>query len=138
MCVAILCTLTPESFLIIKKKSQWPESTSELYRPSDRRLLAKLVPTSADRRCHVVSVTNPYGRILGLEPLLFLSSNSSIVLTRLSGPCIWQWRESNPNFWICSQELRPLDHDHYVNKIFCLKKAKKKSKAIPVTGLGGL
>jgi hypothetical protein len=36
-----------------------------LYRPSDRRLSAKLVPTSADRRCHVVSVTDPYGRILG-------------------------------------------------------------------------
>jgi hypothetical protein len=42
----------------------WPESASELYRPSDRRLLAKLVPTFADRRCHVVSVTDPHGRIL--------------------------------------------------------------------------
>jgi hypothetical protein len=37
----------------------------ELYRPSDRRLSAKLVPTFADRRCRVVSVTDPYGRILG-------------------------------------------------------------------------
>jgi hypothetical protein len=35
----------------------WPESASELYRPSDRRLLAKLVPTFADRGCRVVSVT---------------------------------------------------------------------------------
>jgi hypothetical protein len=26
----------------------WPESTSELYRPSDRRLPAKLMPTFAD------------------------------------------------------------------------------------------
>jgi hypothetical protein len=26
------------------KKSPWPEYASELYRPSDRRLLAKLVP----------------------------------------------------------------------------------------------
>jgi hypothetical protein len=43
----------------------WPKSASELYRPSDRRLSAKLVPTSADRGCHVVSVTDPYGRILG-------------------------------------------------------------------------
>jgi hypothetical protein len=43
----------------------WPESVSELYRPSDRRLSAKLVPTLADRRSHVVSVTDPYGRILG-------------------------------------------------------------------------
>jgi hypothetical protein len=36
-------------------------SASELYRPSDRRLSTKLVSTFADRRCHIVSVTNPYG-----------------------------------------------------------------------------
>jgi hypothetical protein len=47
------------------KKLPWPESASELYRPSDRRLLAKLVPTFAVRGCHVISVTEPYGRILG-------------------------------------------------------------------------
>jgi hypothetical protein len=27
------------------KKTPWPESTSEFYRPNDRRLSAKLVPT---------------------------------------------------------------------------------------------
>jgi hypothetical protein len=32
--------------------------------PSDRRLSAKLVPTFVDRGCHVVSVTDPYGRNL--------------------------------------------------------------------------
>jgi hypothetical protein len=48
-----------------KKKTPWPESESELYRPRDRLLSAKLVPTFADRGCHVVSVTNPYGCILG-------------------------------------------------------------------------
>jgi hypothetical protein len=42
-----------------------PESASELYRPSDRRLLANLVPTLTDRGWHVVSVTDPYGRVLG-------------------------------------------------------------------------
>jgi hypothetical protein len=47
------------------KKIPWSESASELYRPSDRRLSAKLVPTFADRRCRVVSVTDPYDRILG-------------------------------------------------------------------------
>jgi hypothetical protein len=47
------------------KKAQWTESTSELYRPSDRRLSAKLVPTFVDRGCQVVRFTNPYGRILG-------------------------------------------------------------------------
>jgi hypothetical protein len=32
---------------------------------SDRYLSAKLVPTFVDRRCHVVSVTDLYGCILG-------------------------------------------------------------------------
>jgi hypothetical protein len=33
-----------------------------LYRPSDSRMSANLVPTFADRGCHVVSATDPYGR----------------------------------------------------------------------------
>jgi hypothetical protein len=41
----------------------WPESASGLYRPSDHRLPAKLVPTFADRGCHVVSVTDTYSSI---------------------------------------------------------------------------
>jgi hypothetical protein len=36
----------------------------QVYRPSDRRLSAKLVSASADRECRVVSATDPYGRIL--------------------------------------------------------------------------
>jgi hypothetical protein len=47
------------------KRNLWPESGNELRRPSDRRLSAKLVPTFADRGCHVVSVTDPHGRSLG-------------------------------------------------------------------------
>jgi hypothetical protein len=43
----------------------WPESASELYRPSNHRLSAKLMPTFADIECEVVSITAPYGRILG-------------------------------------------------------------------------
>jgi hypothetical protein len=46
------------------KKTPWSESASKLYRPGDRRLSEKLVPTFADRGNHVVSVTDPYGRIL--------------------------------------------------------------------------
>jgi hypothetical protein len=42
-----------------KKKTPWLESTSELYRPSDRRLSEKLVPTFVARGCRVVSVTDP-------------------------------------------------------------------------------
>jgi hypothetical protein len=41
------------------KKTPWLESASELYRLSDRRLSAKLVPTLTDRGCRVVSATNP-------------------------------------------------------------------------------
>jgi hypothetical protein len=51
------------------KKITWPHSASELYRLSDRLLSAQLVPTFADRGCHVVSVTDPYGRILGFLDL---------------------------------------------------------------------
>jgi hypothetical protein len=47
------------------KQTPWTESASELYRPCDRRLLAKIAPIFADRGCHVVIVTDPYGRILG-------------------------------------------------------------------------
>jgi hypothetical protein len=47
------------------KKTPWPESASKLYRQSDLRLSAKFVPTFADIECYVVSVTDPYGRILG-------------------------------------------------------------------------
>jgi hypothetical protein len=48
----------------LKEKTPWSESASELYRPSDRRFSAKWLPTFADKRCHVVSVTDPYDRIL--------------------------------------------------------------------------
>jgi hypothetical protein len=73
----------------LTKKNPWPESASELYRLSERRLSAKLVQTFADRGVshsqHNGSL-RPYSRLFRLEPLLFLSSSSSIVLTRLSGP----------------------------------------------------
>jgi hypothetical protein len=46
-------------------KIPWPESASELYRPSDSRLSVKLVPTFEDRERNVVSVIDTYGRILG-------------------------------------------------------------------------
>jgi hypothetical protein len=45
-----------------KKTPPWPESASELYRPSDRRLSEKLVPTFAVTECRVVSATDPYSR----------------------------------------------------------------------------
>jgi hypothetical protein len=57
----------------LKKNTPWSESASELYRASDRRLSAKWLPTCADRRCHVVSVTDlrPYSRFSRQVPLFF-------------------------------------------------------------------
>jgi hypothetical protein len=99
----------------------WPESASEQHRPSGRRLSAKLVPTFADRRCHMVSVTVPYGRILGfldrnryfffqVAPQLYsrgwVDPVPDPILLRKSGS------EGNRtrDLWICSQEFWPLDH----------------------------
>jgi hypothetical protein len=42
-----------------KNKLRGFSPQSELYRPSDRRMSAKLVPTLADRGCRVVSATIP-------------------------------------------------------------------------------
>jgi hypothetical protein len=53
-----LCS-TPHT-IINTKLTPWPQSANELYRP----LLVSEVSANffADRGCHVVSVTNPYGR----------------------------------------------------------------------------
>jgi hypothetical protein len=92
------------------KKTPWPQSASELHRPSDRRLSAKLVPTFCGQRVprgQRGKSLRPCSRLSRPEPLLFLPSSSSVVLTRLSGPC------SRPiTFfflvvpWIRTQDLR--------------------------------
>jgi hypothetical protein len=46
------------------KKSPWPKSASELYRPSDCLLSAKLEPGFADRGRSVASVKDPNAHIL--------------------------------------------------------------------------
>jgi hypothetical protein len=58
-----VCNITEKYILTL---TPWSESASELYRPSDRRLSAKRLPTCVDRGCHVVSVTDPSGRILSV------------------------------------------------------------------------
>jgi hypothetical protein len=60
--------------IIIIIKTRWPQSGSELHRPSDRRLSAKLVPTFADGGCCVVIATDPYGGIL---PFLDRNNNNN-------------------------------------------------------------
>jgi hypothetical protein len=46
------------------KQTPWPESTNELYQPSNFCLSAKIVSTFVDRLCHMVSFTDPYSDIL--------------------------------------------------------------------------
>jgi hypothetical protein len=85
-------------------------TASELYRPSDRRLSANLMPT-------FLWIPRPYCQISRPEPLIFLPRSSSVVLTRLSAP-----RSRPTTFFlivpgnrtqdlrICSKEVWPLDH----------------------------
>jgi hypothetical protein len=88
--ISIVCLQTQAMELFMQdNKTLWPQSSSELYRPSDRRSSAKLVPTFADRGCHVVSVTNLYGTILGFldqSSYFFFEVTPQIVLMRLSEP----------------------------------------------------
>jgi hypothetical protein len=71
---------------ILQQQTLWPESESELYQPSNRRLSAKIVPTFADIGCHVVSITDPYDRILGFldRRRSFFSNSSSMMESTLS------------------------------------------------------
>jgi hypothetical protein len=76
-------------FHLRKAITPWPQSASDLYRPSDRRLSAKLVPTFCGYRVprgQRDESLRPYSRISRPEPLLFLPISTSVVLTRLSGP----------------------------------------------------
>jgi hypothetical protein len=50
------------TFTKSKTKLRGLYTASELYRPGERRLSAKLVPNFADRGCRVVSATDLPGR----------------------------------------------------------------------------
>jgi hypothetical protein len=82
-----LRTLVTSNIKPLSYKTPWPESASELYRSSDRRFSVKLVPTFADSGVshgQRDGSLRPYSRISRPEPLLFLLSSSTIVLTWLS------------------------------------------------------
>jgi hypothetical protein len=72
-----------------QKYTLWPESVSELYLPSDRRLSAKLVPTFVDRGCHMFSVMGSHGHILG-----FLDRSSYFFYQ--VGPQLYSWGWVDP------------------------------------------
>jgi hypothetical protein len=72
---------------------------SPLTNYTDRRLSAKLLPTFADRGCHVVSVTVHYGRILGFldwSRYIFLQADPvpDPLFLKKSGSA------ENPDLWI--------------------------------------
>jgi hypothetical protein len=72
----------------IKKKTPWSESASELYRPSDHRLSAKWLPTFADTGAtwSAWQIPTAVFSVFYTRAATFLSSSSSVVLMRLSGP----------------------------------------------------
>jgi hypothetical protein len=63
--VFAVCAFSVRIIVIFIIYTSLPELASELYQLNGRRLLAKLLPTFAGRGCHMVSITVPYGRILG-------------------------------------------------------------------------
>jgi hypothetical protein len=68
----------------INKTNSGAQSASELYRPSYRRLSARLVPTLAERGCRVVSVTNPHDRKTSRNNKLIIIHFSGLVLCNMS------------------------------------------------------
>jgi hypothetical protein len=93
--------------LLTKTKLNSVALVRERTMPTERPpLVGEVVPTFADRGCCMVSATDSHGRksrYSRLDPLLFLPSSSSVILTRLSRPHsrlaasqkIWKGRESN-------------------------------------------
>jgi hypothetical protein len=56
---------------------------SELYRPSDRCLSTKLVPTFKDRGRRVVRTTDPYDRILDFLDRKYNNGNRKCEIKQL-------------------------------------------------------
>jgi hypothetical protein len=69
----VLLSLGPLYALIVNKETLLPQSLS------DRHLSAKLVPTFADRRCHIVSATDPHGHIFCFLDREIIKYNNCII-----------------------------------------------------------
>jgi hypothetical protein len=117
-------------FTKLKKLNPWPEFARELYRPSGHRLSAKLVPTFADRGCRVVSVTDPYGRILGFLDRKYRVHNELKIPLILGGGggglwavgCVFFFSKPSTLFQItviiCLLMLLIFSFSYYKNKIW--------------------
>jgi hypothetical protein len=100
---------TPECLL----KTPWPESASELYRPSDHRLSVKLVPTFEDKECHVISVTDPTAGAATYPFKYLLNCTHEAEWTPFQTHYFSEKQVApriDLDLWICSQVLWPLDH----------------------------
>jgi hypothetical protein len=81
-CKAHFNIILPKKLHGLSPRANYTDRATAARQRSDCQLLG-------DRGCHVVSVTNPYGRVLGfldMNRYFSISSSSSVVLTRLSGP----------------------------------------------------
>jgi hypothetical protein len=141
----------PSAYNKLNNLTPWLWSASELYRPSDRRIPAKLMPNFVDRGCRVVRATYPLGRWSRFSRPR--AANFSIqVAPQLSS---WSWVNPVPdplllrisgsvgnrtwNLWICSQELWPLDHRGGLRNLiqnlkFNYQKKKKKFEQLHLPG----
>jgi hypothetical protein len=132
------CFLVILKILLPKLKEliyQWLQSASELYRPSDRRLSAKLMSTLADRGCHVVSVTNPQLTVSRLSRQCGILNISQPYrpprpVTRITLLVLFtEWRERKLSerrpskcMTTCLHEIREINHwQIYCKPSLCLK-----------------
>jgi hypothetical protein len=108
----------PELTYYISKNTPLPESARKLYRPSSLSLSAKLVLTFPDRgvpRDQRDGSLRPYSRLSRPQPLRFLPSSSSIVVTRLTGPrsrplLLRKFRIAGNLTWTSGSVARDSDH----------------------------
>jgi hypothetical protein len=69
---------------VVSNWTPYPQSASEQYRPNDRRLSAKLLPTFSEIGCRVISTTDPYGHVLGFldqSPYFFFQVAPQLMTT---------------------------------------------------------
>jgi hypothetical protein len=102
--------LGPETFVSVNEVNLYKLNSvasvrERTNRPTDRCMSAKLVPTFADRGCHVVSLTDPYCRIL-----VFLDRSRYFIFKVAPQLYLRGWVGSVPNPLLPGIELWPLDH----------------------------
>jgi hypothetical protein len=115
--------LQTHSYLLSSLKKYSMAWVREWTIPRDCCLSMKLVPTFADRGCHVVSMTVPYGHNLS-----FLDRSHYFFFQVVPQLYSWGWvdpvqthyfsenpvvPELNPDLWIYSQELWPLKTEFF-------------------------